>query len=76
MDLQTERGSDGASEQMSAVEAKRANKQCGVSEKVRGAIERARRRANGPVLYASISYTFYPLCTGGATDGLSYRGNG
>ena len=27
-----------------------------------GASERASGGANGPVLYASISYTFYPLC--------------
>ena len=32
------------------------------SERVSGASERASGRANGPILYASISLSFYPQC--------------
>ena len=37
--------------------------ECGASKCVSGASERANGGANGPVLYASISYNFSPLCS-------------
>ena len=38
------------------------SEQCGESERVSGASERVKGGANGPVLYASISYHLKPLC--------------
>ena len=38
------------------------SEQCGAMELLNSAIERASGRTNGPVLAASISYSFYPLC--------------
>ena len=42
--------------------ARERSEQCGANEWVSGASERASGRANGPALYASISYHFKPLC--------------
>ena len=46
------------------------SKQCGASKQVRSASERASGQANGPVLYASISYSFNPQCGGAQWDGI------
>ena len=42
--------------------ARERSEQCGASKWVSSASERASGWANGLVLYASISYSFYPLC--------------
>ena len=63
--------SSGASERCEQMnergEARERSKQYRASECVSGASERASGRTNGPVLYASISYGFNPLCNASET---------
>ena len=40
------------------------SEKCGASNWVSGASKQANRGANGPILYASILWSFYPLCDG------------
>ena len=62
-ELPSEWVSEQVRKRMSAVERSGACEQCEATERVL----RANGGANGPVLYASISYCFCPLCNG-STD--------